>query len=46
MRRLKSHGAWVVLLCAGAVLAVPASAGAITSAQCAARVNDTPSNLV
>jgi hypothetical protein len=28
------------------VLAVPASARAITSAQCAARVNDTPSKLV
>jgi hypothetical protein len=46
MRSLKSHAAWVVLLCAGAVLALPASAGAITSAQCAARVNDTPSKLV
>src|SRR5436190_2181499 len=46
MRSVKSHGAWVVLLCAVAVLAVPASAGAITSAQCAARVNDTPSKLV
>ena len=46
MRRLKSHGLWVVLLCAVAALAVPASAGAITSAQCQARVNDTPSKLV
>jgi hypothetical protein len=45
MRRLKSR-AWVVLLCAGAALAMPASAGAITSAQCAARVNDTPAKLV
>jgi hypothetical protein len=46
MRRLKSRGAWVVLVCAAAALAVPASAGAITSAQCQARVNDTPSKLV
>ena len=30
----------------GAALAMPASAGAITSAQCQARVNDTPSKLV
>jgi len=35
----------VVLMLASAG-AVPASAGAITSAQCAARVNDTPSKLV
>ena len=46
MRRPKSRGALVALLCAGAALAVPASAGAITSKQCAARVNDTPSKLV
>jgi hypothetical protein len=36
----------LVGLCVGAALAVPASAGAITSAQCAARVNDTPTKLV
>jgi hypothetical protein len=36
----------VVGLCAGAALAAPASAGAITSAQYGARVNDTPSKLV
>ena len=44
--RLKPRGAWIVGVCAGAVLALPASAGAITSAQCQARVNDTPSKLV
>ncbi len=46
MRSVKPRGAWVVGLCAVAALAVPASAGAITSAECAARVNDTPSKLV
>src|SRR5437763_12173687 len=46
MPSVRPRGAWVVGLCAGAALAVPASAGAITSAQCAARVNDTPSKLV
>src|SRR6186713_1063969 len=40
------YGAWVAGLCAVAALAVPASAGAISSAQCQARVNDTPSKLV
>ena len=40
------RGAWLVWICAGAALAMPASAGAITSAQCRARVNDTPSKLV
>ena len=38
--------AWLLGLCAVAALAVPASAGAITSSQCAARANDTPSKLV
>jgi Peptidase family M28/PA domain len=46
MRRLNRHGVWVVGVCLGAALAVPASAGAITSKQCAARVNDTPTKLV
>src|SRR4051794_20106818 len=46
MPRVRPRGAWVVVLCAAAALAVPAKAGAITSAQCAARVNDTPSKLV
>ncbi len=46
MRSVKPRGAWVVGLWAVAALAVPASAGAITSAECAARVNDTPSKLV
>src|SRR5436190_19676063 len=46
MRSVKPRGAWVVGLCAVAALVVPASAGAITSAECAARVNDTPSKLV
>jgi hypothetical protein len=40
------YGAWLAGLCALAALVVPASAGAISSAQCAARVNDTPSKLV
>jgi Zn-dependent M28 family amino/carboxypeptidase len=47
--RLKSRLAksWLLPLCLMAgLLAVPSSAGAITSAQCAARVNDTPSKLV
>src|SRR3954452_24860430 len=44
--RFKLRGAWLVGVCAGAALAMPASAGAITSAQCQARVNDTPSRLV
>jgi Peptidase family M28/PA domain len=47
--RLKSRLAksWLMPLCLMAgLLAVPSSAGAITSAQCAARVNDTPSKLV
>src|SRR3954471_23612514 len=44
MRRLAR---WSLgLLCVAVGLLVPASAGAITSAQCAARVNDTPSKLV
>jgi hypothetical protein len=43
---LKPRGAWLVGLCAVAGLIAPASAGAITSTQCAARVNDTPSKLV
>src|SRR3569623_1102966 len=46
MPRVKPRGAWVVALWAAAALAVPAQAGAITSAQCQARVNDTPSKLV
>src|SRR5689334_7044642 len=46
MGRVRPRGAWIVGLFAGAALAVPASAGAITSAQCLARVNDTPSKLV
>src|SRR2546430_5764296 len=46
MPRVRTRGAWGVGLFAGAALAVPASAGAITSAQCQARVNDTPSKLV
>jgi hypothetical protein len=44
---------WLVPLCAAVIALVaavgpvtPTSAGAITSAQCAARVNDTPSKLV
>jgi hypothetical protein len=43
-RRL--YGTSLVGLCLVAALAMPASAVAITSAQCQARVNDTPSKLV
>src|SRR5436189_2456160 len=43
-RRLHS---WVVVLCVAVVgLLVPAQAGAISSAQCDAQVNDTPSKLL
>ncbi|MEA2495309.1 MAG: hypothetical protein QOJ29_3220 [Thermoleophilaceae bacterium] len=44
--RFALRGAWLIGVCAGAALAMPASAGAITSAQCQARVNDTPTKLV
>jgi Peptidase family M28/PA domain len=38
---------WLVsLCCVAAVLLAPTSAGAVTSSQCAARVNDTPDTLV
>jgi hypothetical protein len=46
--RLRRPRSWLVLLCAAVgvgLLAAP-TAGAITSAQCDARVNDTPSKLV
>ena len=46
--RLRRPRSWLVLLCAAVgvgLLAVP-TASAITSAQCDARVNDTPSKLV
>ena len=46
--RLRRPRSWLLLLCAAVgvgLLAVP-TAGAITSAQCDARVNDTPSKLV
>ena len=36
----------VVLLAVGASIGVPGGAGAMTSAQCAARVNNTPGKLV
>jgi hypothetical protein len=38
--------AWLVPLCVAAGLLAPASAGAITPAQCDARVNDTPDKLL
>jgi hypothetical protein len=47
MRSRRSHS-WVVLLCAAvglALIAVP-NASAISSAECDARVNDTPSKLI
>src|SRR5690242_20318693 len=44
--RLVLRGAWLIGVCAGAALAMPTSAGAISSARCQARVNDTPSRLV
>jgi hypothetical protein len=37
---------WLVAPCLAVCLFVPTTAGAITSAQCDARVNDTPSKLV
>jgi hypothetical protein len=37
---------WLVPLCVAVGLCAPANAGAITSAQCDARVNDTPSKLL
>ena len=40
------RGAWLVGVCALAGLMAPASAGAVTSAECDARANDTPSKLV
>jgi Zn-dependent M28 family amino/carboxypeptidase len=46
--RLRRPGVWLALLCAAVgvgLLAVP-TASAITSAQCDARANDTPSKLV
>jgi Peptidase family M28/PA domain len=46
--RLRPLHLWVVLLCvvAGAGLIAAANAGAVTSAQCDARVNDTPGTLL
>ena len=37
---------WAVPLCLGAALLVPSSAGAVSSAACNSRVNDTPGKLV
>ena len=36
----------LLLLCAGALLVAPASAGAVSSAGCNHRVNDTPGKLM
>jgi len=44
MRLRRAH--ILVPLCAAVLLSVPASAGAITSAECDARANDTPSKLI
>ena len=45
--RLRRSTSWLVPVClVAAGLLVPASAGAITSAECDARVNDTPTKLV
>ncbi|MGZ6695654.1 MAG: hypothetical protein ACXVFN_17740 [Solirubrobacteraceae bacterium] len=46
--RLRSRlpHSWLVPLCIAVGLLAPANAGAITSAQCDAQVNDTPSKLV
>ncbi len=44
--RARLRHAWLVPLCAAAVLLAPASAGAITPAQCDARANDTPGKLL
>jgi hypothetical protein len=43
---VRLRAAWAVGACAVAGLLVPASAGAVTSKQCDARVNDTPTKLV
>jgi Peptidase family M28/PA domain len=45
MRRLRPQ-LWVAPLCVAACLFAPNTASAVTSAQCAQRVNDTPSTLV
>jgi Peptidase family M28/PA domain len=46
-RRLRARPhLWLVTSCLAVGLFVPTTAGAITSAQCDARVNDTPSKLV
>jgi hypothetical protein len=47
-QRLRSRlrHAWLVPLCVAAGLLAPTSAGAITPAQCAAQVNDTPGKLL
>jgi hypothetical protein len=37
---------WLLPLCVAAGFIVPANAGAVTPAQCAARVNDTPDKLI
>jgi hypothetical protein len=47
LRRLRARPhLWLVAPCLAVGLFVPTTAGAITSAQCDARVNDTPSKLV
>src|SRR3954451_8418755 len=45
VRTLRSH-LWVVLFCLGVAMLAPASAGAVSSTACNARVNDTPKKLV
>src|SRR3954463_873427 len=45
VRTLRSH-LWVVLFCLAVALLAPASAGAVSSTACNARVNDTPKKLV
>ena len=44
--RSRLRHAWLVPLCVAAGLLAPTSAGAITSAQCDAQVNDTPGKLL
>ena len=44
--RSRSRCLWLVAFCVALGLCAPANAGAITSAQCDARVNDTPGKLL
>ena len=45
LRSRRGH-AWLVPLCLAVGLLAPSNAGAVTSAECDARVNDTPGKLL